>query len=1049
MFFDVFLELSDYMLPVMEFISLLFLLVLGFESLFQNRDNSLKSKLNRVGFLLTIAALIIEVESYVFDGVIELSALTFICNTLSFACGSWIIAAFMFYISAIINETENVGYTHAKIVLVLAILESIMAIIGAFLGKTFTYYDAVYEPGPWIDMLSMMQMVFIIYVFIFIVLNWKKFNKRDGFVAGVYITFTIVTTLMEIYFTDLPSFYFVGQALSMSIVYVKDRISLKEQLSSEEIERVRTLAVVSSMADDFDYIACINIKTNEIRRYRASDKFKHVSDLIPADITGRKRLREFLNIIIHPEDKEKLFSEISLEKIKAILDTKEAFNYDCRTVNPVDDKVEYYRLKFAEVPNEQDWIIIGLISIDMQVQRDMEIAVLEERAKNQKELADSLQMIAGLATEYTALYHINLDTGEYRNYSISDKLADTKANFVKFDKFYDLFIAFVDSPAVHPDDRDDLRSIYLSDDHVREELRGIKKLSKLFRRNYDGTYLWTQMEIVKYEDIDEDPHNLAIGFIEKDAEVKDEMERQKVLEESLAMAQSANRAKTTFLNNMSHDIRTPMNAIIGYTGLAASHIDNQELLQDYLTKIGQSSDHLLSLINDVLDMSRIESGKMNIEEKKEDLSEIIHTLRNIVQADVHSKELDFFIDTVDVTDECVICDKLRLNQVLLNILSNAIKYTPVGGTVSLRITQKRVSDNGYGEYEFVVKDNGMGMSEEFLKTIFEPFTRVKSSTVSGIQGTGLGMAITKNIIDMMGGTIEIKSKENEGTEVTINFKFKLAGAPKEPERIVELEGLRSLVVDDDTNTCRSISRMLLDAGMRSEWCASGKEAIIRTEDAMQLNDLFKVYIIDWMMPDMNGIETTRRIRRVVGDEAPIIVLTAYDWSDVEDEAREAGVTAFISKPLFPSDLHSVLRKCVNGTDDEEFAKHEDYNFEGKKILLVEDNEMNREIAQEILEESGFEVAIAEDGDIAVDKVMNNPQEYDLILMDIQMPRMNGYEATRRIRKLPLGDKHLPIVAMTANAFEEDKKLALEAGMDEHIAKPIDVEKLKQTLAKYL
>ena len=526
-------------------------------------------------------------------------------------------------------------------------------------------------------------------------------------------------------------------------------------------------------------------------------------------------------------------------------------------------------------------------------------------------------------------------------------------------------------------------------------------------------------------------------------------EQQIALEEALGLAQSANRAKTTFLNNMSHDIRTPMNAIIGYTGLALSHIDNKAQVQDYLSKIGHSSNHLLSLVNDVLDMSRIESGKVSIDENDEDLSEILHTLRNIVQADINSKNLDFFIDT-DVTNQYVVCDKLRLNQALLNIISNSIKYTQAGGMVSIRLRETGLTETGYGMYEFRIKDNGMGMSEEFLKTIFEPFTRVKSSTVSGIQGTGLGMAITKNIIDMMGGKIEIFSEEGKGTETVLNFDFKLSGAEHERHDLSGLQGLKSLVVDDDISACRSIAKMLRDTGMRSEWCVSGKEAVARTEDALSIGDLFKVYIIDWQMPDMNGIETTRRIRSIVGENAPIIVLTAYDWADIEEEAIEAGVTAFVSKPLFPSDLYKVLTKC-SGDAPVEKEESREYDFTGKKILLVEDNEMNREIAEEILEEAGIIVDTAEDGTVAVEKMKNyKTGQYDLILMDIQMPLMNGYEAAKAIRSLSDPEAaNITIIAMTANAFEEDRQEALNAGMNEHLAKPIDIEKLKSTLERFL
>ena len=532
---------------------------------------------------------------------------------------------------------------------------------------------------------------------------------------------------------------------------------------------------------------------------------------------------------------------------------------------------------------------------------------------------------------------------------------------------------------------------------------------------------------------------------------KKQGEDARLLEESLAMAQSASRAKTTFLNNMSHDIRTPMNAIIGYTGMAASHIDNKEQVKDYLSKINQASDHLLSLINDVLDMSRIESGKVTIQEKTESLAEILHNLRDIVNVNIKAKKLDFYLDVSDVRDENVICDKLRLNQVLINILSNSIKYTPAGGMISVRLSEKGVSDNGYGKYEFVIKDTGIGMSKDYVRTIFDPFTREKSSTVSGIEGTGLGMAITKNIVDMFGGTIDIYSEEGKGTEVVLNLDFKIDTQRSiQTYNFKKLEGARSLVVDDDVNASMSVSHMLKDIGMRSDWCASGKEAILRTEDAIRDGDKFRVYIIDWLMPDMNGIETTRRIRKIVGNDAPIIILTAYDWEDIEDEAKQAGVTGFISKPLFASDLNRLLYTlCGEGEEvKEEVPK---ITFSDKKILLVEDNEMNREIAKDVLNDAGFEVDTAEDGTIAVEKMTNaRPGQYDLILMDVQMPIMDGYEATKRIRSMENPDvANIPILAMTANAFEEDRQNAIAAGMNEHLAKPIDIEKLVNTLAKFI
>ncbi len=667
---------------------------------------------------------------------------------------------------------------------------------------------------------------------------------------------------------------------------------------------------------------------------------------------------------------------------------------------------------------------------------------LQEKQNERRQM----ELVRALSIDYSLVCYFDLDTGRGAVLRDDD-------NERMFDGLFDGDVSMRENMGAYirkfvlEEDREMLgRAVAL--DRIGQELEKNIQYYINYRTVRNGKTEYFQVKMVRAGEWETD-RGIVLGIRSVDEEIRNEMEQKGLLEDALMQANKANKAKSTFLSNMSHDIRTPMNAIVGFTALAITHIDNKDQVAEYLKKIMTSGNHLLSLINDVLDLSRIESGKIRLEEKPCSLPDILHGLRNILQADVNAKQLELYMDAVDVWHEDIFCDKLRLNQVLLNLLSNSVKYTGAGGIVSMRVTEKAGAPSGYANYEFCIKDNGIGMAQEFVAHIFEPFEREENSTISGIQGTGLGMAITKNIVDMMNGTIDVKSEQGVGTQFRVCFTFRVEADRTEPREIAELANCRALVVDDDFNTCDSVSYMLQQIGMRAEWTLSGKEAVLRTRQAFMRGDSYRVYIIDWLLPDMNGVEVTRRIRKEIGEEAPVIVLTAYDWADIEEEAREAGVTAFCSKPLFLSELRSCLKSVINaeGDDEEDSAGKPQCRHHTGRILLAEDVELNQEIAVAILGDAGFTTDVAENGRIAVDMLRKSqPGYYRLVLMDVQMPVMNGYEAAKAIRELENKElASVPIIAMTANAFEEDRKEALENGMNGHIPKPIDVNVLFETL----
>ena len=515
------------------------------------------------------------------------------------------------------------------------------------------------------------------------------------------------------------------------------------------------------------------------------------------------------------------------------------------------------------------------------------------------------------------------------------------------------------------------------------------------------------------------------------------------------MALEASRAKSEFLANMSHDIRTPMNAIVGMTAIATAHIDDREQVQNCLRKITLSSKHLLGLINDALDMSKIESGKLTLTTEQISLKEVVEGIVNIMQPQVKSKKQTFDIHVENILTENVWCDGVRLNQVLLNLLSNATKYTPEGGSIQLSLSEeKSPKGEDYVRIYIKVKDNGIGMSPDFLKKIYESYSRADETRIHKTEGAGLGMAITKYIVDAMKGTIDIKSEPDKGSEFFLTFDFEKAAAV---EMDMVLPSWNMLVVDDDELLGKAAMDVLKSIGIKAEWALSGEKAIELVIQHHKKRDDYQIILLDWKLPGMNGIQAAKEIRRNLGDEVPILLISAYDWSEFEAEAREAGISGFISKPLFKSTLYHALCQYMDIETDHGQKLNPNIDLSGCRILLAEDNELNWEIASELLSDLGVELDWAEDGQICLDMFQSSPAGYyDAILMDIRMPHVTGYEAAKIIRGLNHPDAlSIPIIAMSADAFSDDIQRCLEAGMNAHIAKPIDVKELKRLLKRYL
>ena len=674
---------------------------------------------------------------------------------------------------------------------------------------------------------------------------------------------------------------------------------------------------------------------------------------------------------------------------------------------------------------------------------------MEEERKHIKTLETQSEIIEGIGSEYYSVLLVDPETDTVTTYRAQDEDGRAIAeHFCKHNGCWSKGLRSYAEELVSEESRGEFIE-KLSLDHIRADG---KDYSLTYEKHTDDGTIYLQARVAFVEKKD-GGFVAVVGTRNVDDLIKKERQQEMALQAAFDAAEAANKAKTDFLSNMSHDIRTPMNGIIGMTAIAASHIDDKERVQDSLQKITQASKYLLSLINEVLDMSKIESGKVDLIEEEFKLSDLVDNLLSMTSSQIAEHHHELSVNISGVIHEEVIGDSLRIQKVFTNLMGNAVKFTPDGGKIRLSISEKPSNQAEIGCYEFVFEDNGMGMSEEFMEKIFEPFTRAEDGCVNKIQGTGLGMPISWNIVRMMGGDIKVESKPGVGSRFTVTMYLRLQeGSDVQYDKFVDLD---VLVANDDELSLESCRGMLNDMGMKAEGVSTGAEAVDHIVlHHNQKRDYFAC-IIDWKMPDMDGVATTRAIRKAVGNDVPIIIISAYDWSDIEQEARAAGANAFISKPLFRSRLTKTFNTLVGDEKAQEpnipFVDLKNMDLTGRRALLVEDNELNAEIATVILGTTGLAIEHVADGTEAVDRMAScKDGYYDIIFMDIQMPRMNGYDATRAIRSMDRNYcRQVPIVAMTANAFAEDVQAAKTVGMNEHIAKPLDLKSLARTLDRWL
>jgi signal transduction histidine kinase/DNA-binding response OmpR family regulator len=797
--------------------------------------------------------------------------------------------------------------------------------------------------------------------------------------------------------------------------------------------------LINALVASYQNVYLVDMDTGEATAYRMSKviNLRYGRNFAVGNYEDNVRMYVEQNVL---EEDRPLFKSIdTMAAIRRSFEKDDRFSFTYRVVR--DGKSSYYQCQAIRPANERHEFVIAFKLVDEEVRDEL---------KQAREAANQLGIIRALSGRYDSVYLVDINDGTLVPYRINDVNQRVYGDIIDGGGRWDELARDYSSRFVTSSYVDEFNERMTIDNMYKSVVEDGSFIYEYKNKRGDEEHYY-QVKAVMMPDSDE--KKLVVGF----ANVNDERERQMTMQNALRdayqAAKEASRAKSSFLANMSHDIRTPMNGIIGMTAIAGTHIDDKEKVADCLKKITAASKHLLSLINEVLDMSKIESGEMELAREEFNLSDLVDNLLTMEHNQIMEHKHELSVNIRNVEHENVIGDSIRLQQIFVNLMSNAVKYTPDGGRITLSIKEKPMKRNNMGCYEAVFEDNGIGMSAEFVENLFEPFARADDDRVRRIQGTGLGMSIARNIVQMMGGDIRAESCLNKGTRITVTFFLELQNV--EDVMPEELINLSVLVADDDEISMECACDMLNDLGMKSDGVLSGQAAVDRVVQRHENGDDYFAVIVDWKMPGMDGIQTTKAIRKAVGNDVPIIIISAYEWAGIEQEARDAGANAFLSKPLFKSRLTHLFQTFVGNDFDDEAASplksFEDLDLTGKRVLLVEDNDLNGEIAQEILEMTGITVDWAKDGDQAV-HMMNRSDglTYDIVFMDVQMPKMNGYEATRVIRGMNSEYcKNVPIIAMTANAFAEDVHEALEAGMNEHISKPLDLKALAEVLERWV